>query len=47
MPSVTGYATEEQKEKIKQLVEEGKYEDSSAFIQFAVDYTLYNKHNME
>lgn len=45
MPSATGYVTEEQLEQIEELVEAGKYDDVSDFIQFSTQYTLDRKHD--
>lgn len=46
MPSVIGYATEEQKEYIQEeLVENGPYDSESEAIQFCIRYALGSKYN--
>lgn len=44
MPSIIGGISEEQEELVEQLVQEGKYEDKSDFVEYAVRYTLSEAH---
>lgn len=44
MPSLTGYVDDEQEETIDRLIDEGRFEDRSEFVQEAVSYFLYNKY---
>jgi len=46
MPSISGYATDEQKQQIEDLIDKGVYDSHSDFIQYAVRYTLDNKHGL-
>jgi Arc/MetJ-type ribon-helix-helix transcriptional regulator len=47
MPSLTGYATEEQMKEVKRLVGEGKHEDPSEVVNSALRYYLHNKFGVE
>lgn len=44
MPSVTGFISEENKEEMEQLIEDGKFEDSSEFVEEATRYLLHHKY---
>lgn len=47
MPSVTGYASEEQMEEIQKLVDQGKHEDASEVVNSALRYYFHNKYGIE
>lgn len=47
MPSLTGYASEEQLKEVERLVSEGKHEDSSEVVNAALRYYLHNKFGVE
>lgn len=44
MPSVHGGVTEETKEEIEKLIEDGVYDNQSELVEFCIEYTLKHKH---
>lgn len=43
--SITGQASETHHEHIEELIEDGAYDTKAEFVDFAVRYTLSEKHN--
>lgn len=47
MPLAQGYITQEQEEQIqKHLIENGPCENMKEAVQYAFEYTLFNKHDV-